>query len=154
MWFKVDFNRLAILLLPISWRTSITVAYLQVLLSEINNVHYSWTVKRTDDWYKINHTGQVCKLRKVLNDTLDPDLRRIYIGEGNAFPRKYIYTHAENKPVAIGTMFIYRNSEYVGTGADFIVNVPAEIVETGVNQLHFLLKYYKLASKRYQIKPI
>ncbi|WP_269221998.1 hypothetical protein [Flavobacterium sp. IMCC34518] len=154
MWYDIDYNRFGILNLPTFLRKPIIVSWVQVLLTPIANLHYSWKQKRLSDWYKINHTGQVCLLRKVLNDTLDVAERRIYIGEGNSFPRKYIYTRAEKKPVFLGRMYIYQNSEYTNTGVDFIVFAPAEIINTRIHELNALINFYKLASKRYKIQPI
>jgi hypothetical protein len=154
MWFNIDYNRLGILMLPTFLRKPILVGYVQALLTPIANLHYTWKQKRLADWYKLNHTGQVCFLRKVLNDHLDVSHRRIYIEDGNAFPRKYIYTRAEKKPVFLGKMFIYQNSEYTDTGVDFIVRAPAEIINTQIHELNALINFYKLASKRYKIQPI
>lgn len=154
MWYEVDFKKLAILLLPTALRRAKVVAFTQALLSPIAELHYRWKQKRLADWYKIEHTGQVCYLRKVLNDSLDLSERRIYISDGDAFPRKHIYTRAENKPVFLGKMFIYQNSEYTNTGVDFIVYAPAEIIATKINELNALITYYKLASKRYKVQPI
>ena len=141
-------------MLPSFLREPILTAYLQSLLVPISQLHYDWLQKRLDDWYIINHTGQVRLFRNVLNDKLDVGSRRIYITDGNAFPRKCIYTRAEKKPVFIGKLFIYQNSEYLNTGADFIVFVPQEVIDTKINELHSLIRKYKLASKRYQIRPI
>jgi hypothetical protein len=154
MWYEIDYNRFGILNLPTFLRKPIIVSWVQVLLTPIANLHYTWKQKRLSDWYKINHTGQVCLLRKVLNDTLDVAERRIYIGEGNSFPRKYIYTRAEKKPVFLGRMYIYQNSEYTNTGVDFIVFAPAEIINARLHELNALINFYKLASKRYKIQPI
>lgn len=154
MWYDIDYNRFGILNLPTFLRKPIIVSWVQVLLTPIANLHYTWKQKRLLDWYKINHTGQVCLLRKVLNDTLDVAERRIYIGEGNSFPRKYIYTRAEKKPVFLGRMYIYQNSEYTNTGVDFIVFAPAEIINARIHELNALINFYKLASKRYKIQPI
>lgn len=154
MWYNVDFNKLAILMLPSFLRKKVMVAYIQSLLVPIASIHYQWKQKRLADWYKIEHTGQVCRLRKVLNDALDVSQRRIYIDEGNSFGRKYIYTRAENKPVFLGKMFIYQNSDYTDTGVDFIVFVPKEIINTQIHELNALITFYKLASKRYKIQPI
>ena len=130
------------------------MAYVIVLIQPIKSLHYGWLQKREFDWYRLNHNGQRCKLRKALNDNLDPTLRRIYIDEGTAFPREYIYTEAENMPQYLGTFFIKSENEYQNTGVDFIVFVPQEIIENAIYQLKYLLKYYKLAGKRYIIEPI
>lgn len=154
MWYDINYNKLAVLLLPTFLRKPKIVSFVQALFLPIDTLHYQWQLKREDDWYKIDHTGQVCKLRKALNDKLDPQERRIYIDDGDSFPRKYIYTGAENKPVHLGKIFINKNSEYVGTGADFIVFVPEEIISSQFHLLDSIIKFYKLASKRYQIRPI
>jgi len=154
MWYDIDFDKLGKERVAAFLRKPILLAFLNMVVLQISNLHYQWKQKRLTDWYKITHTGQVCLLRKVLNDTLDPIDRRIYIGNGNAFPRKYIYTGVEKRPVFLGKMFIYRNSEYLNTGADFIVFAPQEIIDTKINELNALILFYKLASKRYQIRPI
>lgn len=154
MWYKIDYNRLAILLLPTFLRKPILVRYIQAIFGSIDVVYYDWKQKREFDWYRLTHTGQVCKLRKVLNDNLDPSLRRIYIGSGTSFPREYIYTEAENKPRYLGTFFIKSQNEYENTGVDFIVFVPTEIINASIYQLKYLLNYYKLAGKRYKIEAI
>lgn len=154
MWFNVDFDKLGKERIAAFLRKPILLAFLNAVVTQVGNLHYLWLQKRLTDWYKINHTGQICIMRKVLNDQLDPVERRIYITNGNAFPRKHIYTGAENKPVFLGTMFIYRNAEYLNTGTDFIVFAPQEILDTHINELNALIIFYKLASKRYQIRPI
>lgn len=154
MWYNVDFEKLGKERVAAFLRKPILLAFLNAINTQVINLHYLWKQKRLTDWYKIDHTGQVCLLRKVLNDALDPIDRQIYITNGNAFPRKYIYTGAEKKPVFIGKMFIYRNSEYLNTGADFIVFAPQDIIDNKINELNALILFYKLASKRYQIRPI
>lgn len=154
MWYKIDWNKLVLLLLPTFLRQKTIVAYMQALVQPVATLHYNWLRKREDHWYKLNHTGQVCYLKKVLNDALDPDERRIYIADGNAFPRKYIYTRAENKPIFLGKMHIYQHQEYTNTGADFVVFVPTAIEANEPHRLKYLIEFYKLASKRYQIRTI
>lgn len=155
MWHNVDWSRLVIMNIPPFLRKIKLVAFVQVLILPIAQVYNDWNSKRkNEDWYKLEHTGQVCKLRKVLNDKLDISQRRIYISDGNSFPRKYIYTRAENRPVFIGKIFIYQNDEYSNTGADFIVYVPSEIINTKIHELKALIEFYKLASKRYKIQSI
>jgi hypothetical protein len=154
MWYNIDFIKLSVLNLPSFMRKSILMAYAKVLCDPIADLHYQWKQKRLQDWYKIEHTGQVCRLRKALNDALDVSERRIYIDEGNSFPRKYIYTRAEKKPVFLGTAYIYQNVEYLHTGADFIVFVPKDLISARIYELTNIIEYYKLASKRYQIRPI
>lgn len=154
MWFEIDFRKLVLLLIPTFLRRPRLVAYLQALITPIANLHIDWKKKRLDDWYKINHTGQVCYLQKALNDRFDVSNRQIYITDGNSFPRKYIYTNAEKKPVFLGKIFIYQNGEYSNTGVDFIVHVPKRVLRTQLNEVKALINFYKLASKRFSIQPL
>ena len=151
MWYKIDFKKLAILLLPTFLRKSIIVAYAQALLKPIDALHYDWLQKRKANWYTLEHTGQVCRLRKVLNDELDNTQRRITIANGTAFTRRYIYTKAEKKPKYLGIFFIKSNNEYQNTGVDFRVFVPQSIIDLQKYRLEYLIKFYKLAGKRYTI---
>lgn len=151
MWYNIDFNKLAVLMIPSFLRKPILTAYLQSILVPLESLHTEWLQKRSDDWYALNHTGQVYSLRNVLNDKLDEGSRRISISNGNAYPRKYIYTTAENKPQFLGKLFINQNSEFLNTGYDFVVHAPQEIIDTKLNELNALIIKYKLASKRYQI---
>lgn len=154
MWYHINYSKLVFLTVPSSLRKPKLMAFLLALTSPITNLHYKWKIKREDDWYKINHTGQVFSLTKVLNDQCDAILRRIYIGEGDSFPREYVYTAAENKPIYLGKKYIRQSAEYFGTGVDFIVYAPPEVIAARKYELEFLINFYRLASKRYQINPI
>jgi len=153
MWYNIDFNKLAVLMIPSFLRKPILTAYLQSLLVPLETLHAEWLQKRSDDWYSLNHTGQVYSLRNVFNDKLDEGSRRIFISDGNAYPATYIYTPAENKPKFLGRLVIYQNSEFLNTGYDFIVHAPQDVIDTKINELNALIIKYKLASKRYQIIP-
>ncbi|WP_163444995.1 hypothetical protein [Flavobacterium columnare] len=154
MWFEVDFKKLTVFLLPIALRKRKTIALLHCLIKPIDDVYYQWKQKRQSDWYRLNHNGQRCKLRKVLNDELDNQQRRIRIDDGSSFKRKYIATKAESKPIYLGKAFINSRSEFENTGVDFVVYVPTEIVGKSIQKLKFLINYYKLAGKRYRIEKI
>ena len=154
MWFNINYNKLAVLLLPTFFRKPRIIGFVIALVAPISWLYDQWLIKRNFDWYRLEHNGQRCKLRKVLNDNLDPSLRRIYIDEGTSFPRRYVYTRAENKSKFLGTFYIKSRDEYENTGVDFIVYVPQSIIDLAIYQLKYLLKYYKLAGKRYMIQPI
>lgn len=154
MWYDVDFKKLAVLLLPTFLRKPVLVGYVQALFAPLATLHYKWKVKRDEDFYKLEHTGQRFSLRKVLNDTFDPEQRRLYTANGNAFPRNHIYTRAEKKPVFLGKMYLYQRSEFLNTGVDFIVFVPQEILDTQLYEVQAIVDFYKIEPKRYQIRPI
>lgn len=151
MWYKVDYKKLAILMLPTFLRKPILVAYLQSLLVPIDSLYYQWSVYRNDNIYKMDHNGQICYLRKALNDKFDPSLRRIWIGNGNRYERQYLYTTPENRPKYLGTMYLHQNLDYADTGLDFIVYVPQTIIDESPFALKALIDFYKAGGKRYKI---
>jgi hypothetical protein len=154
MWCKVEYQKLALLALPAFLRKPITVGYLQAFIVPIANMYDKWRWYRDENLYRVHHTGQVCYLRKVLNDKLDPSLRRIYLGDGQRYKRPYLYTTGENKPVFLKTMYLREASDYADTGVDFNVWVPQSIIDSSIYELKWLLDYYKLGGKKYKINAL
>lgn len=154
MWYKVDYDKLVLLSLPAFLRKPILVGYVKAIITPIANQYDKWRFFRDDNLYKVHHTGQVCYLRKVLNDKLDPSLRRIYIGDGQRYKRKYLYTTGENKPVFLGTMYLRESADYADTGVDFNVWVPQSIIESSVYEIIALVDNYKPGGKKYKINAL
>lgn len=166
MWQNIDFDRLVGLLTPTILRRAKMLAFLRILVAPLKRIHYDFLQKRNarnGDLYRLNHNGQVCYLRKMLNDNFDPEKRRIRILDGNLFKAKYIYTEGEQKPVFLGTMYLNRNVDYADKGVDFIVKIPLEVwqlhksetVQIGEERFYAIeafVDYYKLAGKRYIIE--
>lgn len=160
--YQIDFNNLAVSLLPTSLRQTQMIAWVKVLVSQIVSLNYKFNQKRNEDLYKLAHNGQVCYLRKALNDAFDPTQRRIIITDGNRYAPKYIYTVGEQKPNFLGTVYIRDTSVYGDTGADFLVLLPLDVwnaykTEIRIGEYRFyeieaLVNYYKIASKRYKIQ--
>lgn len=150
MWFFVNWSRLGLILLPTFLRGEMMRAWIELILSPIEDIHYNWMQYRKDNLYKLAHNSQKCYLRGALNDRFDPGLRRIKITRGNAYQRKYIYTDAEAKPKYLGTIFLYDDADYADTGVDFIVVVPIDLIFS-IYEMKALVDFYKLASKRYKI---
>lgn len=153
MWFKLDVNKLVVLLGQTFLRRPRFLALLQVLAAPIATIHQQWYVHRQNNIYRLKHNGQVCYLRKVLNDTFDPSLRRITIAEGNRYNRQYVYTNIEQQPNFLGLMYVRQAGDYADTGVDFRVVVPQGFdLANNIYQLSALIDFYKLAGKRYLIE--
>ena len=150
MWQTVNWKRLAIILTPTFLRGKLMKAWLELIVSGIEDIHSRWLQFRTDNLYKLNHNSQICYLRKALNDRFDPTQRRIVITSGNSYTRQYIYTDAEQKPKWLGTMYLHGDEDYSDTGVDFIVKVPNNLTYS-TPAMTALIDFYKLASKRYKI---
>lgn len=161
-YFETDFKKLSALLLPTVLRKPKMIDWLQVLLAPLISLNAKFLVFRNQDLYKVRHNGQVCYLRKVLNDAFDNDLRRIQITDGNRYKPTYIYTEAEIKPKYLGELYLYDESVFEDTGADFLVLLPFEIWNTHKKEIEIgnykfyeieaLVNYYKLSSMRYKIE--
>ena len=153
MWYKIDYNRLAVMLLPTFLRRDRMTAWLRSLLTPVSSLYDDWFAFRLRNIYQLAHNGQVVYLRAALNDSFDPSDRRIQIIDGNKFKRKFIYTNPEQKPRFLGMIFINRSADFADTGVDFIVAVPNDLMFNQVD-MDALINFYKIASKRYKINVL
>lgn len=151
--YIVDYAKFRDLLLPTFKRKPKIRAYLLAWLMPISNLYTAFMKFRKDTLYKINHNGQVVYLQKVLNDRFDNTLRRIYITDGIINEPTFIYKHVEDRPVYLGTRYIYSREELQFRDVDFIVVLPYDMVlsDEELIRMKSLLNYYKLASKTYRI---
>ncbi len=154
-YYKIDFKKLLLLLLPTFLRKSRLAAFISVLIAPIKEMYKQFTEQQQQDWYRLNHNGQVFSLRKVLNDHFDNELREIEIVDSDVVERVYIYTPVEHQPFYLnGTnenaKHIYTPIEHVGT-EDFVVVVPPR-VQFDIYQMRNLIDTYKLVTKRYKIE--
>lgn len=154
MWYKVDYDKLILLLLPTFLRKPKLFAYLKALVSPIKILYDLWSLSRNQNLQILKYNSQRCYLRGALNDRYDNDLRRITISNTSNRTQDYIYTEAENTPVFLGTMFLETEFNYAGTTVDFIVNVPHEILNKNTNEIAATIEFYVLAGKSYQIIAI
>ncbi|TWP31221.1 hypothetical protein ETU08_01710 [Apibacter muscae] len=154
MWYNPNLKKLAVLTMPPGLRNNFSISYLISLLKPLETTLYNWQKLRNNSLYKLQHTGQVCYLRKVLNDRFDPIQRRIIITGSQRYKSQYIYTEAEKKEKYLGTMYLRRDVDFEDNGADFLVLAPAELLDENNYEMNALIDYYKLASKRYRIEPL
>lgn len=99
-----DIDKLAILQLPIILRRSRMLAFVRVLLSPIGRLEALFDILREDVEYRMAHNSQVTKLRSLLNDLLDEELRRIEIADAEpAGGNVYLYNRELDKPLHIPT---------------------------------------------------
>lgn len=149
MWYKLNARNLVLLLLPTFLRSGRLGSFLALIASEIVDVNNKFQVDRSQSIAKVKHNSQVCKLRKILNDTFDYE-RRIQIVESVLKKPQYIYTDAEQKPKYIGELVIYTSAETDGNGTDFSVLIPAELQNYKI-EITNLVNFYKLAGKKFKI---
>lgn len=154
--YRVDFARLAWLLLPTLLRRPRLVAFAQWLTTPVANLYtrfvaYEATVRR-----ELSYNSQVLLFEAALNDRFDAALRRIYLTNtdvelqpvylnfvAEAQPNPTLYFQAEGQP----PVYLFRWVEF-SQQADFIVHAPA-ILKLKAGQLHAAIRRLKLANKQY-----
>jgi len=155
MWFKLDIPKFTTSLIPIDLRKVKLVGLVQALVAPLVEINDTWRRMRSDNLYKLEHTGQVCYLRGALNDRFDPSERRITIdGTGGNSEPTYIYTPGENQTKYLGRLFLRNSLEFADTGADFTVRVPREIMNQSSYEVRALIDFYRLGGMRYLIIEI
>jgi hypothetical protein len=151
--FDIDFDRLFLLLIPTFLRKARILALIRCMCFPLIQIYNAFLTYRQKNLYLLNHNSQVYSLENVANDRFDSEARRIYITDGFAHDRLYIYTMQESKPVYLGTEIIYNRDDYQDTGIDFIVWVPVAVMLLPQDKIELtsLINKYKLAGKRFRI---
>lgn len=154
MWYKIDFDKLILLLLPTFLRKPVLFGYVRALITPIASLHYKWSRMRDENLIKLSYNSQRCYLRKALNDKYDPELRRITIDGTLDTTQDYIYTPAENLDVYLGVMYLAQDFNYSNSIVDFLVNVPGLLLNDKINEITATINFYKLAGKSYKLLAI
>lgn len=159
--YTIDFERKVLWLLPTFLRKIGQYQWLISLLEPLRVLHQDFLMYRRLSNYKLKHNSQVCYLQKVLNDAFDSEQKRIYITNGRFIQPLYIYTTAEDRPVYLGSEFIYSESDLSAGFEDFTVHIPIDIkpnnntaLEGLIADMKALINYYKLAAKTYNLRWI
>ena len=157
-YYTVNFKKLVVLLLPTFLRQSTIVALLQVYVGGLITVYNRFITNRTNNLYKLKITGQVCYLRKMLNDAFPAANGHISIEDGVATGTWRYAWNANYEPYHkylliedSGTLFWDEHTISEGL-SNFIVKVPASLnTVNNEARMRSLLNYYKLLSKSYTI---
>jgi len=155
-YFKINFDKLAVFLLPTFLQIKEVFAFLQVILSPLKWVYNQFMQFREANIYHINITPQVCYIEKVLNDRFDKAQRRIYISSGVRYDETFIFLNAEQADEYIyqenenKDLHIFNRFEVGPESADFFVFVPIEL-QPYETDIRAITETYKLASKTYNI---
>ena len=113
--------------------------------------------------YRLEHNGQTCYLRAVLNDVFDAGKRRITVTdyEQTTSEGKTIYLREQDNETIVScresmTPLVVNRRGFVGvSGTDFMINLPSELKENiDTIRLRAIVNTYKLVSKRYIINYI
>lgn len=80
--FAVNMKRLALLLLPTFWRKPLMGGIIYAGVSPLGRQLGELREFRKETGYRLEHSGQVCRLRGVLNDEFDAEGRGIRVLDG------------------------------------------------------------------------
>ncbi|MBQ3563249.1 MAG: hypothetical protein IJA21_01410 [Clostridia bacterium] len=159
MKFKIDYNRLVVLLLPTFLRRPVLFGFLRAAVWPLEQLYNKFRTARGEHNYRLTHNGQVCYLRACLNDHFKSNMGVFDIisvereGEwlfavtetGERVPitiSEDNISGTENVPIVYNELML--NTEQ----NEFIVSVPADIYDTALEEVKALVNQYKLISKR------
>ncbi len=157
--FSLNAKRLALLTLPSWLRRPLVAAVVYSAVSPLGRLTGQLRRFRNECNELLEHNGQVCRLRALLNNQFDPELRRIAIEEDDWSPRRqwsrlsrrsqgrWLMTPRRSAGCAI--TINRRGIESTGT-ADFRVVAPAGL-KNDQARLQALINRHKLAGKRFEI---
>lgn len=145
------------MLLPVSLRKSTVVALLQVSVGGLITVYNRFITNRTNNLYKLKITGQVCYLRRMLNDAFPAGGGLITVEDGSAVGVWQFAWDKDFDPyhkylLADGNTLLWDKSTILEGVTGFIVRVPSALKNVNNEaKMRSLLNYYKLISRSYTI---
>lgn len=154
--FQIEYKRLVLLLLPTFIRKSRIFAFLCALTFGVSELHVRFLKNRDVNLLRIKRNGQVCYLRGLLNDELDPTGRRILLTDASV-EGDWIFAmnEGESYQLLINTagVLVYSEDFIIGNTAFFNVYVPWGKEQADLNnRLRNFLNEYKILSKKYIIQ--
>lgn len=161
--YDINLRKWILLLLPTYHRRPFLAVLVYCTIAPLRYIYVKFLALRNDSIYRLEHNGQTCYLRAVLNDMFDAGKRRITVTdyEQTTSEGKTIYMRElDNETVVAGrevmAPLVVNRRGFVGvSGIDFMINLPAEMEGTIDDvRLRAFVNAYKLVSKRYIINYI
>ncbi|MDX2304600.1 MAG: hypothetical protein NW226_17460 [Microscillaceae bacterium] len=149
-------------MMPPETKIAVHYAWIKALLNPVKSNYSDFLLYRRAEIYDAYITGQTFQLRRLLNDSFDPDLKRIviihsfdddltlYLDEENQ-PNEdiFLYLDQENQPAAHITLYL--DGEPAGVlPVDFRIVAPLSL-QAMENEIFSLVSTKALASKTYDI---
>lgn len=166
----LNIKKLALLALPTFLRKPLLGAMVQAMVRPLADQQRRLIDYRQEVEARLKRNGQVCYLRRLLNDTFDATLRGIYITDAEEEPEenRQLFCRSEDRPIFLAKTdsdtrdhFILNSRTTAGANAiDFEVHVPWYLLPLGgtggealIEAVSALTWNYRLAGKRYRIVP-
>lgn len=156
--FDVDFRKLLYNLYPHFLRKAVNLAWVNSMVRGLETTHGVFKAFRDNINYKLQFTGQVNYLERVLNDQFDPIGRAIFIEDTSNQDLNFLF----NVPELEVDMYVFNVAEagpplYLVNQLEleqktfFIVNIPAAIFFREVD-VRALVDTYRQAGKPYLVE--
>lgn len=100
MWYRVDYIKFIVYLLPPILRSNLLVAFIGVLILPLCEIYKRFLLLKTSIDAKLNGTGNVICLERVLNDTFFLRDRQIRIETPEEKEPTLYYLREEETPIA------------------------------------------------------
>lgn len=168
---KIDYNKLAVLLLPTFLRQPILMSLARILMVPLQRLHDEHHAARDERMYQLQHTSQICHIKDALNRefgagnyAIEPDyVAGFEIEDINAIG-DWVMTYDEVPAFAdVHTMvsdndylLVYDEAIITQATQSFIVYVPNDLdFNASLPKVRAIVDLYRLASRRalYMIKP-
>ena len=161
-YYDTDYFLLIWRQIPTELRDEVLYEWLKALCVPVVTLNGAFLTNRNNNLYRLAHNSQVPYLTAALNDVFDPVDRGIYLTDGPVNLALYEYQDAEEQPVWLGLVSeegstpypdpetLYLDSETVGGGFQFIVNVPVAVESLpNYNEawMRSVVNEYRLASR-------
>lgn len=161
-FYRINFKRLALLLLPTFYRRPLLAAVAYAAVMPLQQLHTRFMRWKADTDSRLACNGQVCRLEALLNDRFDPGARRITLTDEQTEGPRIVFRRrdaAQSLRLPLrggGRGQILNRRGYGGVnGFDFWVNLPLALYERiDPAQVRAVAARYKLACKRFSINFI
>ena len=168
---KIDYNKLAVLLLPTFLRQPILMSLARILMVPQQRLHDEHHAARDERMYQLRHTSQICHIKDALNrefavgnHALTPDYTAGFEIEDINAIGDWVMTYDEVPAFAdVHTMaedddylLVYDEAIITQATQSFIVYVPKALdFNASLPKVRAIVDLYRLASRRalYMIKP-
>ena len=168
---KIDYNKLAVLLLPTFLRQPILMSLARILMVPLQRLHDEHHAARDERMYQLRHTSQICHIKDALNrefavgnyDSTTPDYTAGFEIEDINAIGDWVMTYDEVPAFAdVHTMaedddylLVYDEAIITQATQSFIVYVPKSVAFTpSLPKIRAIVELYRLASRKplYMIK--
>ena len=168
---KIDYNKLAVLLLPTFLRQPILMSLARILMVPLQRLHDEHHAVRDERMYQLRHTSQICHIKDALNcefavgnHALTPDYAAGFEIEDINAIGDWVMTYDEVPAFAdVHTMaedddylLVYDEAIITQATQSCIVYVPKALdFNASLPKVRAIVDLYRLASRRalYMIKP-